>query len=207
MLASSYSSPHFFSGKLSLNYNQLIIIQKLYVEVSLHSPGWFICVNLFDLLPYGIFVAVCLSNESKISVAEHSSSFLVWCTSEGSPLFPVIVLYCFSSSQQTYEFVRCEYTQFLQVVSFFQVTKVYLSVKVRFSSQAWFQQIPIIFLLYHSPSAEGFEPSSFVLIVSSKALHFLGVPKWKWRVRKKQKHSAKYFSPNPLPNLCIVGRF
>ena len=43
---------------------------------------------------YGIFVTICFSNENKIDVAESPSLFLVWCTLEGSPFYPIPVA-CF----------------------------------------------------------------------------------------------------------------
>lgn len=47
-----------------------------------------------------------------------------------------------------HEYVRCDYTQFLQVISFLQVTKGLPFSEMRFSPQVWFQRIPIIFSLY-----------------------------------------------------------
>lgn len=80
----------------------------------------------------------------------------------------------------------------------------YLLVKLRFSSQVWFQQIPVVFLLYRSKSAEEFKPLSFILI----GFCFLErvILKWKWHVRKKQKCSTKCL-PHPNVNLfCNLGR-
>lgn len=80
----------------------------------------------------------------------------------------------------------------------------YLLVKLRFSSQVWFQQIPVVFLSCRSKSAQEFKPLSFILI----GFYFLEweILKWNDMSERSKKCSTKYL-PYPHVHLfCNLGR-
>lgn len=143
MLSTSCHLPHLptFQWENVLNFSQLLCKVRIAWIVLAN-----LLLNLLNLLWDGIFLPICFSNESKISIAEHTSLVLLLCISAGSPLFPMPVA-CFALFFILTINIRMHEVwgviiSFLQVVSFLQVTKVYLSVKLRFSSQLWLPTKP-----------------------------------------------------------------